>query len=323
MKFCGVGKLSAPRWIGHDVLMRTVLIEAYFKNEEPLRIGSGKASAKLSQLVDLPVIRILKLIDGRPVEEVYVPGSSIKGTIRSTAERLAKARGLDVCSGLGNETCMSRNNRMLERRIEELLRNGDLANARELIWKYACLHCKLFGAPSLSSHIDFSDAYPTTSPVSIGVKPGVAISRRTGAVERGALYQVEYVQPGHVFKLDIHGTNLPNYALGLLSAALLELHEGRTKLGGFKTRGFGRVSFSKLSITLKDYTGKASVKGEEVTLEPLDDLDKSFQFSPVVKQDSGFSITGDHAFKALRKLAKECWDDFDVPRLRHAPFTGE
>ncbi|MEM1966176.1 MAG: RAMP superfamily CRISPR-associated protein [Candidatus Caldarchaeum sp.] len=96
--------------------------------------------------------------------------------------------------------------------------------------------CKAFGSSSFSSHVEFQDAYSSGSVV-VGVKSGIAINRRSGAVRRGALYEVEYVKSGHEFSGLITVRNLPNYLMGLISSALDYLNAGIVKLGGFKSRG--------------------------------------------------------------------------------------
>ena len=65
-------------WIGHIHRHRIINITYKLVNEEPLRIGAGKAKTP-GELIDLPILLINK--DGKPTP--VIPGSSLKGVFRS------------------------------------------------------------------------------------------------------------------------------------------------------------------------------------------------------------------------------------------------
>ena len=75
--------------INFDVLEEIWVIDGILINECPLRIG--RPEEELGVAVDLP---IEKLPDGR----VYIPGSSIKGVLRSLVERILRTQGRYVCN---------------------------------------------------------------------------------------------------------------------------------------------------------------------------------------------------------------------------------
>ncbi|NHW44188.1 MAG: CRISPR-associated RAMP protein [Candidatus Verstraetearchaeota archaeon] len=286
------------------MLLREVMLEGYLVNETPLRIGVGR-EAPLGSAVDLAVIRI-KL--GKKTVP-YIPGSSLKGVFRSAAVQLAKLKGLSVCSGLSKETCMDLERQelggeTLHERIQSLLREGHNLEAIKLFHEKTCLLCKVFGAPLFTGHIEFTDAYPINEKgepldVFVGVRTGIAINRRTGAVHRGALYQVEYVEPGARFKFSLHTTNLPNYALGLLAKTLKMLNEGWVKIGGFKTRGFGEVRVEALSFAARGATVK------DLKLFALDELDNEVNLEGLVEASEGWlKASGNRAWEVLTKLEK-------------------
>ena len=81
--------ISTIRGCGIDLdsIDTLYVVEGVLINEAPLRVGKGAGG--LGE-VDLPVI---KLPDGRP----YIPGSSIKGALRSTAEALVRSSGGRAC----------------------------------------------------------------------------------------------------------------------------------------------------------------------------------------------------------------------------------
>ncbi|RLI75665.1 CRISPR-associated RAMP protein, partial [Archaeoglobales archaeon] len=128
-----------------------------------------------------------------------------------------------------------------------------------------------------------------------------AIDRRTGAVYRGALYQVEFVEPGARFRFFIRATNLPNYSIGLLAKILRMINEGWVRLGGFKTRGFGKVKVENLSL---------KVRGEidGYNLKAIDEFDEQVNLKNIADYSNGWlSALGGSAWNAL-KLFEEVWD---------------
>lgn len=229
-------------WYTHSILYRSIKLEFSLKAEEPLRIGAGR-SPPLA-LTDLPVITIN--INGEITP--YIPGSSLKGTLRSVCELLVKSAGLDSCMAgscarekkVGDENLLSL--------MDTAMRTNNIQLLLTTLEKF-CLICKIFGAGSYKAHIDFREAYPQKDTVRTSIKSGIAINRRSGAVKRGALFQVEYVEPGAIFNTSIVMTNLPNYVVGLLLVALDMVNEGLFKLGGFKSKGFGKVSVIYLGLS--------------------------------------------------------------------------
>lgn len=280
-------------------------------NVGPLRIGTGK-EPPLGATVDLAVVRTRY----RGVDLPYIPGSSLKGTFRSAATALAVARGFYACSGLSRETCMDtqvvRDPELGEMKlgecIDRLLRQGKPKEAMEKFWEKACLLCKMFGSPGYSGKIHFSDAHPiseTGEPLSVrlGARTGIAIDRRTGAVFKGALYTVEYVEPGAKFKLLIRSTNLPNYSLGLLASVFRMVHLGQVKLGGFKTRGFGEVRIEDLRFEARDYPAEGIVMR---SLEP--GVDEDVDLSGLAELKAGWLVArGDRVWRILEKF-EEVWN---------------
>ena len=299
--------MSQVPWSSHGVLLREVLLEGYLVNRGPLRVGTGR-EPPLGSAVDLAVIRVR--LGGRLVP--YIPGSSLKGVFRSATVQLARLKGLSVCSGLSGETCMDweyteLGGATLLSEIQEMLRRGESAEAIKLFHGKACLLCKVFGSPSFTGHVEFSDAYPigedgSVLGVPVGVRTGIAINRRTGAVYRGALYQVEYVEPGARFRFSVRATNLPNYALGLLARILRMLNDGWVRVGGFKTRGFGEVAVEGLRLRARGPT----VQGTRMLAVDERDLEVDLADAASVVQ-GWLSASGDGAWKALAKL-EEVWE---------------
>lgn len=287
-------------WTSHRILYRRFSFEAEVENTSPLRIGSGR-EPPLGSTVDLAVIRINR--NGR--DEPYIPGSSLKGVFRTVGEATAKAeKGLDVCSGLSRSTCMDKKQgeeAPLGELVERKLRNNLVEDAVKLFYRNACLMCKIFGAPSFGAHIVFGDAYVQDG-YSFGARTGIAIDRRTGAVFPRALYTVEYVEPGAIFKFDIRGTNLPNYALGLLAKILKMIDRGEVRVGGFKTRGFGELRLRSLRIWIQDLRHPGRTE-----LEPLDEKDGKLDLTGLVDVRNGLIYAEEKWREVLGKM-EEVWN---------------
>ena len=296
--------IRSPYWTTSSIVLRDTIFEGYLVNLEPLRVGSGR-EAPIGSPVHLAVVRVDYA--GRSIP--YIPGSSLKGVFRSWAETMAKLKGLEVCSGLSGETCMDQRrfkDRILGRYILDKLRQGESKNAMNAFWKTACLVCKIFGSPSFCGKVFFEDAYPVGEggsllPFRTGTRTGIAIDRRTGAVFQRARYTVEYVEPGAKFRFRIACQNLPNYCLGLISKVLKMIRDGHVKIGGFKTRGFGRVTIKELVFRSKDAAAversvmESREKGVdvEVDLEGMVDI-----------EDGRLVAKGDKAWKVLDKLER-------------------
>jgi CRISPR/Cas system CSM-associated protein Csm3 (group 7 of RAMP superfamily) len=179
---------------------------------------------------------------------------------------------------------------------------NEVDGAVKLFHQYACLMCKIFGAPSYGAHIAFGDAY-VIGDYTLNTRTGIAIDRRTGAVFQGALYTVEYVEPGTTFKLDMNTTNLPNYALGLLAKILKMIDRGEVKVGGFKTRGFGELRFKSLHIRIKDLR-----KPGNPILGAVDEKDIETDLGGLVEIRDGFlQVVDERARQALDRL-EEVWN---------------
>lgn len=250
------------RWIGFYELLRIVKIEGVATNIEPLRIGAGR-SAALTEPTDFIV---LKVYDKR--KDIYVPvipGSTWKGLLRSHVIAILRTLGfINVCDGLPKMSCSVKSEDLdarpnYDEKLKYIISGGSPI----------CLGCLIFGAPGLSSHIEVRDSIALDG-WKLGYRSMVAINRRTGAAHPGALFTVEYVEPGAEFPFTLIGYNLPNYAVGLLAEALYDIDRGYVKVGGLKTRGFGAIMFREVRVEVIEPGKRGAVK----RYSPLDPYDK-------------------------------------------------
>ncbi|MCC6017370.1 MAG: CRISPR-associated RAMP protein Csx7 [Desulfurococcaceae archaeon] len=262
-------------WIGHHEVKRVIVVEGVIENTEPLRIGVGKGVA-LESPTDLEVLKVYDVKSDRFVP--VVPGSSWKGVFRSSAVAIARSLGLtNVCDGVPGAVHPYPTTREKSRFIDDWKKRS----ANEKIHKVIegevdlCLLCLIFGSPALYSHVIFYDSLPV-SEYRLSYRTGIAIDRRTGAARRGALYTVEYVEPGAKFSFKFEATNLPNYAVGLLAQVIMDIATGFVKIGGLKSRGFGAIKF--LDLKVKVFDRKVGSFVERGVIEALDSIDKPVEF---------------------------------------------
>ncbi|MGQ9690651.1 MAG: type III CRISPR-associated RAMP protein Csx7 [Thermoproteota archaeon] len=292
-------------WTSSSVLLRETSIDGFLTNIEPIRIGGGR-EPPLGATVDLAVLRIRYGSHSLP----YIPGSSIKGVFRSYATTITRTAGKKVCTGLSGETCVDLKEvddpKFGKKRLGDLMelniRYENSLKAMENFWENACLICKIFGSPGYKSKVYFEDAYPLDEQdriltVRTGVKTGIAIDRRTGAAMSHALYTVEYVEPGANFRFNIRCINLPNYALGLIGLVLRMIHNGQVKVGGFKSRGFGRLKVENLRIMSRD------LPFANLSMKSLEDVDSEVDVQDLIRTENEWLVAqGDNAWKLLERL---------------------
>lgn len=204
-----------------------------------LRIGSGGAGELDG--VDLPVLRDR---GGFP----YIPGGSIKGVLRATVESLL--RGALPASGHPLWPCdphheVERNATDRDGACGYHPSNGRAA-AESRVDEH-CPVCRLFGSRLLASHVRFTDAPVHTDQRGdvppIEVRDGVGIDRDLRVARGGLKYDFQVVSPGTRFALELFVDNPEDWLMGLLVIAFDQLREGFTALGGFSSRGLGRVTW--------------------------------------------------------------------------------
>lgn len=142
----------------------------------------------------------------RAVDAIYIPGSSVKGALRTAASRVAAAYGFTSC-GEVQPDLMAR------------------AHGRG-----SCDVCKLFGRPgddpSAASSLWVSDFEPVGEPRTI-VVARVALDNKTLTAAAGALYIMEHLLPGSEFEGEVRVHDGAKNLLPLLLLAIAELRTGR------------------------------------------------------------------------------------------------
>ena len=224
-------------------LLGKVLVRADLGAVTGLRIGGSSEGLKIGG-VDARVIR-------DPWDRPYIPGSSLKGKLRSLLERHLKVR-VEIGQGkVAEHYCTSA---------------ADYAN---------CPVCRMFGTTEqldtmTLTRLQVRDTYldeasvkalPSAEVTLSEVKTEIMIDRRTGTTGgrgAGGLRQIERVPAGAVFRpveLVLNLYDDEDKALLRHLFVAMELLED-DYLGGMGSRGYGKVKFENVKVwwnTAADY----------------------------------------------------------------------
>lgn len=209
--------------IGRFAVLRcAVEIELGIRAEGPILVRGPDAF--VPDAPDMAFIR-MPTPDG---EVPYLPGSSLKGVLRSGAEMLLR--------GLGTEACVPMDTRP----------PGGCGR---------CFACLAFGSSSRGAAVILvGDGMPwppgatdeerrraaAATEARRAVRTGVAIDRHTGSVAGGQLFDME-VLAGPTFFPTITARNPEERDLAIVAAALDLLDAGILRIGSGTTKGLGRV----------------------------------------------------------------------------------
>lgn len=233
----------------------------------PILIKAGESSGVDPVLPDMRFVRSL--------DQIYIPGPSLKGVVRAQAER--------ICRSLDGES-LQRSKR--ERRVAAFgddeprvpladnplgsgtqyggLDDMDYSSGRAIeamklppgsertaiVYRRSSFIGQIFGHTSLAGRVRFADAHSKDLKLAdIEERNGVAIDRIYGSVAVGP-FNYEVVVGG-TFTSQIDFKNLTLAQMGLLGLALRDLAEGRVGIGFGKSRGLGRVKVTFDEMTLR------------------------------------------------------------------------
>lgn len=220
----------------HKALLNEAVFYLTIKAEGPILVKSGIESGDPTR-PDMEFVRTQHALLG---ETIFIPGSSIKGTLRSYSEKISRTLKVVCCDPFNGEHSCSK-------RLESLAKQSKSSE----IYNRSCVACKLYGSTNLAGRAAFADAYPPTPiPITQLVKrTGVAIDRILGSVAVGP-FDFE-VLTGGAFRSTIRLRNFELWQLGLLGLSLRDLCLGRIRFGYGKSRGLGNVSATLDKLELR------------------------------------------------------------------------
>ena len=228
-----------------DKFENRTIIQGTLEAIDPIHIGSSEKNSLKPTEIDMSV---LKDHLGNPV----IPGSSIKGVVRSYFESVMRSiypnDETKVCNVLEDTEVCTKN---IDKKQDKYKKNPNLLITD--IYGQSCEVCKLFGGRELAGKLQFKDC------TFKGVKPiyehrdGVAIDRDTGTAKNK--YDFEVVAKGTQFDFYLIAENLDDAQQNQLNF-IVELLKGNSvvegdylSVGGKTTRGMGRVRLTDTTIT--------------------------------------------------------------------------
>jgi CRISPR-associated RAMP protein (TIGR02581 family) len=231
--------------ISRKIFEKKMRISGTVAFETAFHIGSGKEGELATDM------GVLKEVDGRPI----LPGSTLKGSFRALAERLAVHLGLKAClldSKLSGIECVSDQD-YRKKVYDGFKKIDDEANKLSWLQLHTCDACRLFGSPLQGARIYFSDGQLLEWVGTTQVRDGVCIERDSETARSGAKYDYEVIPRGASFLITIELENPEDADLAMVGAALAEWENG-VRLGGFTSRGLGQVKLIQKKVEQVNYS---------------------------------------------------------------------
>jgi len=242
-------------------LVSECLIDLHIIPKGPILIKSGVATISGPDMAFVKVWR-----NGR--EEVYLPGSSLKGVLRSHAERIARTLNrAAACDPFAKkEDDMTFCGNCFEERKKQEFEGKNSDKINQLVYADSCPICRLFGSTWYAGRLATTDAYAVGKPPAPQPRDGVGIDRFTGGSAPGVKFDLEVVTEGR-FKTTLHLRNFELWQLGLVAFLLQDLKDGLLRIGASKSRGLGKVCGEVQEVKLY-YLGR-NVPGPDAGKFPL------------------------------------------------------
>lgn len=243
----------------HKTRYNALRLKLHLSPRGPLLIKAGGTSANPA----LPDMQFVRTFHPEKGEVHYVPGSSIKGVVRSFVEKALRTLDTSDQPGPSSKKAWKWACATLEPKKEEREDKSKwncplfLANMtppdRELysyeIYANSCGACRMFGHTRLKGRAAFTDMLPITE-IPTEIRYGVAISRLSHAVGAGP-FEME-IAVGGTFEGLLVLENFELWQLGLLALALETMNHGLLKVGFGKNRGFGQVEVKVVEAVLDE-----------------------------------------------------------------------
>ena len=244
----------------------------------PLLVKSGHASISGPDMTPVLTFR-----NGK--QEVFIPGSSLKGVFRSHLEKVVGSLKPHVAcypfegteDKLADKEQRQRDFRdscggiftQYAKRDDKHREN--LEKITDRVYAVSCPICRLFGSTGFIGRIAIGDAYLVGDQIK-EQRDGVGIDRLTGGASHGAKFELEVVSTGVEFETDIHLRNFEIWQLGMLFVVLQDLEDELIHLGSGRSRGLGKVKATISEKARGGWPGGFVTGTLRASLEPANEL---------------------------------------------------
>jgi len=223
--------------MGFEKLEEIITLNVEYTTKSALAISAGEQPA---EIVESPVVKL----GGQPV----IPGSSLKGAIRSTLEGMLAKLGEHVCIPFAAIPRPLRGKVDQERYAMSLGRIPPCSDV-----KNPCPVCSIFGTvggqAGLSGKAIVLDAKVEEGSYELIERTHVAITRDTKSQAEGSLMSLQAVDAGATFRGAIRLINPEPWQVGAVARALEAI--SFLGMGAKKTAGYGEL---EIRITGVDKT---------------------------------------------------------------------
>ncbi len=229
------------------------LFKGHLEMQTALHIGGGKFTLSHS---NSPIVLTSD-------QEPFIPGSSFKGALRSSIEKLIPSLRVDSrlrsCGLMKRDMLIEAGNRAGAEcptaRVEEIGKKirqqpGNAEQIRKEEREKLCHTCQLFGSPFAAARMTVHDLFLVENEWggAIEIRDGVAIDRDSENAKDGGKYDFEVVPASTAFRLTIALENATLEDRQILSLGLNDFMNGFGAIGGKRSRGLGACIIRELSV---------------------------------------------------------------------------
>lgn len=209
--------------------------------------------SRASEAAVVARVKALRTGQGELELPFYVPGTSLRGPLRSQAELIVRSLApgdaeapRTACDPFedGEENPASKS---CSARMDQM--------RPEVPYEAACPACKLFGCTGTASRVQLADADLEPGYRSV-MRDMIGIDRFTGGVYSGANMRFHALE-GARFTAAVVVRNFELWQLGLLAYVFRDFASGEVAIGFGKSKGFGRVEGRVEEVTLTYPAGRA------------------------------------------------------------------
>lgn len=185
----------------------------------------------------------------------FIPGSSLKGVMRSYMERLLSSESAQSLNNANKacvfpKLCLSDKDEL--KKLEEDNQGDD--KRTQAILDRLCMVCRVFGSPNSAAKLQIRDARVDTATFNaetdFEVRSGVSIDRDLEKASHGLLYDYQVVPRGTRFSFEAVAENVENDEWQFLRALFRSMEMEMLTIGGMTSRGLGSIRLDLKSISL-------------------------------------------------------------------------
>lgn len=233
-----------------DKFHNRYIVKGTIVAETPIHIGAGNESIDPVETDNA----VIKDKDGKP----YIPGSSLKGALRSWLETFLRGSGSKLVGEkkpclIVDKPCIDPSDKEIKKWLEEIKEkyegkdDADRFVAEE-IYRKLCPICRVFGSHYFASKITINDCRLKDEKTYIETRDRVAIDRDTGTASQGKKYDFEQVAAGTKFDFYMTAGNLDEENEKILKIIIKVLESGNFTVGGKTSIGLGRIKLCDAKV---------------------------------------------------------------------------